>query len=156
MMSQSCASSSQKPKCANLAQAGSKAYGTVGNRPINLSVQLNWNELSVHAENGMSINQTFWTIAWHPPNAGIVGRSVRRLAALRVSVFVFRPLSLPLRKLIHPHTQTHVARADGASGEVQAICYILTFHGSILKFIPQESFLGYRFFFARFWLVKVP
>ena len=35
-MSQSCAISSQRPKCANLAQAGANAYETVGNRPVKM------------------------------------------------------------------------------------------------------------------------
>ena len=35
-MSQSRAISSQRPKCANLAQAGTNAYGTVGNRRVNM------------------------------------------------------------------------------------------------------------------------
>ena len=34
-MSQSCATSSRRPKYANLARAGTNAYETVGNRPVN-------------------------------------------------------------------------------------------------------------------------
>ena len=49
-MSQSCAISSQRSKCVNLAQAETNAYETVGNRPVN---QLKNNLLSVAIRPGV-------------------------------------------------------------------------------------------------------
>ena len=47
-MTQSCAIYSRRPKCANLAQAETNAYETVGNRPVNLALIFDLETQNLH------------------------------------------------------------------------------------------------------------